>query len=120
MHSRTFPCKATRSNPTLEAVVSRIFRVAELIMFACLSLITAEAQVSTGTIVGTVQDSTGGVVPNATVKLANVATAEARQVQSNAQGQFNAPFLPLGEYTVTVTATGFKVETLTNINLQVD
>jgi hypothetical protein len=100
--------------------VSRIFRVAELIMFACLSLITAEAQVSTGTIVGTVQDSTGGVVPNATVKLANVATAEARQVQSNAQGQFNAPFLPLGEYTVTVTATGFKVETLTNINLQVD
>ena len=95
-------------------------KIASLTLFTILALSVVRAQVETGTIVGVVQDGTGAVVPNAAVTLTHVATGVARQTHADAQGEFNAQFLPLGTYAITVTATGYQSKTLTGITLQVD
>jgi hypothetical protein len=80
----------------------------------------AIAQISTGTIVGVVEDSSGAVIPNAAVAIQNTGTKESRDISTNTAGEFNAPFLHVGQYVVTVTAAGFKAKTLTGITLEVD
>jgi hypothetical protein len=100
--------------------MSKAPRATVLMIFASLSLSIVQAQVSTGTIVGVVQDSSHAAVPNASVKLTNTATGNVRQATTNSVGEFNAPFMPLGDYSVTVTASGFQIRTLTGINLHVD
>jgi hypothetical protein len=89
-------------------------------LFTFLALSFARAQVETGTIVGTVLDSNGAVVANATVTLTHLATGQARTAHSNDQGEFNAQFMPLGTYSVRVTATGFATKDITGITLQID
>ncbi len=98
----------------------KILKFFSFALFVLLALSVAQAQVATGTIVGLVQDNTGGVVPNAAVTLTQTATSEVRHTQTNDHGQFNAPFMSLGDYTVSVSAPGFQTETLSGINLQVD
>jgi len=94
--------------------------VARVLLFLFLILSVAHAQISTGTIVGLVEDNTGGAVPGASVTLTQTATGQVRQTQTNDHGQFNAPFLPLGSYSVSVTAPGYEAQTTSGINLQVD
>jgi len=78
------------------------------------------AQTSTGTITGQVQDSSGAALPNADVKLTLIANGTTRETKTNDSGAFNAPVIPPGEYSITVTATGFADKTLTDITLRVD
>ncbi|MGH7970082.1 MAG: carboxypeptidase-like regulatory domain-containing protein, partial [Limisphaerales bacterium] len=67
------------------------------------------AQNITGTISGTVVDSKGGVVPNVTVTLTNEDThAIMRTVTTDSNGQYAAPLLPIGHYSVAAETTGFK------------
>ena len=66
------------------------------------------AQTVTGTLQGTVKDSTGGVLPGATVSSRNVDTAQARTTVSNEAGYYVQPFLPIGRYEVSVSLAGFK------------
>ena len=68
---------------------------------------TAVAQ-QTGNILGTVRDSSGAVIPNATVTLTNSSTQFRRTVQSNGSGEFVGSSLPVGAYTITAEATGFR------------
>ena len=63
---------------------------------------------STGTILGTVSDASGAVVPSATVTITNKATGVARTLTSNAQGLYNAPSLEAGEYEVRAEIQGFR------------
>lgn len=106
-----------------------IFTVAiivALIVPACLF-----AQVS-GSISGTVQDSTGAAVPGAKVGLVNEASQEARESVSNGSGYFTFSAVTPGTYTVSAEAKGFKswkqsgivihtgdVRTLSNLALEV-
>lgn len=78
------------------------------------------AQTSTGTITGQVQDSSGAALPNADVRLTLIANGTMRETKTNDSGAFNAPVIPPGEYSITVTATGFADKTLTDITLRVD
>src|SRR5580700_10227720 len=73
------------------------------------------AQVSTGSIVGSVVDSTDAVVPGATVTATNLATNIERSTTSNSDGLFAIPNLPTGNYQVDVSAKGFSTESTTNI-----
>ena len=67
------------------------------------------AQVTTGSIAGTVKDPTGAVVPNATITFTNTdKNAVIRAVKSGSSGEFSAPLLPIGRYSLTVEAGGFK------------
>ena len=79
------------------------------------------AQTSTGTINGTVLDSTGAVVPNAQVRLLGTDTGElVRELTTGDDGTFVAPLLRPSTYTVEVSAQGFKKLVRTGIGLRVD
>ena len=80
----------------------------------------AWTQISSGSIVGVVEDSSGAVVANARVTIQQLGTGESREIQTNQTGEFNAPFLKPGNYTVTASAKGFKSKTLNGITLEVD
>src|SRR6266852_9223261 len=79
-----------------------------MVSFLCLFLSAAQAQKITGTITGTITDSTGAVVPQATVDVVNAATNARRSVKSNGQGSYSFPELDPGTYILTVNKTGFK------------
>jgi len=61
-----------------------------------------------GKIQGTVKDQTRAVVPNAQVHLTSDATHQAESAAADAVGFYSFPVVPIGTYTIKVTATGFK------------
>ena len=67
----------------------------------------AQSQANTGTMGGTVTDSSGQVVANAQVNLTNTGTNLSRDLTTDDEGRFRGLLLPLGGYRVTVTAKGF-------------
>ena len=71
------------------------------------------------TIVGTVTDPSGSVVPNVAITITRVETGEARNSITNDTGQYVAPGLGIGHYNVTAKATGFKVEEKKGVVLNV-
>lgn len=85
-----------------------------------LSVVGAEAQVLYGTIVGQVTDSTGAVVPSATVRITNRETNQSREATSSDAGSFSFPTLPGGSYDVTVSRQGFQTLTAQGITVAVD
>jgi len=84
--------------------------------FALMIPTHAWAQVSTGTVTGTVKDGQGGVIPGATVTLTNErqGTALAPAVTSNT-GDYVFPNVPTGTYTVEVTMAGFASSKRTGV-----
>jgi outer membrane receptor protein involved in Fe transport len=79
------------------------------------------AQEITGTILGTISDSTGALVPGAKVTITNVdRNAVLRTVKTGNAGEYSAPLLPVGQYLVTIEAAGFKKTTQTGITLNVN
>src|ERR1022692_4680135 len=77
------------------------------------------AQTST-TLYGTVTDRSGALVPGAQVMAKNLGTNLTRTAQTNAEGQYHLEFLPIGSYSVEVTATGFKKFVQKGITLDVN
>ncbi|HEV2468595.1 MAG TPA: carboxypeptidase-like regulatory domain-containing protein [Candidatus Sulfotelmatobacter sp.] len=71
------------------------------------------------TILGTVTDPSGATVPNAVVKITNNDTGISTTVNTASNGQYIAPDLHIGTYTVRAEATGFKAGVRQGINLQV-
>ena len=74
----------------------------------------------TASLTGVVRDATGAVVPNATVKAVNTGTNADFQGVTNAEGQYTIRTMPVGLYTVTIEAPGFKKHETSGIRLQVD
>ena len=62
----------------------------------------------TATLVGTVTDSAGAAVPNATVDVTNVDTNVVTHTKTNGDGAYYAPFLLVGNYKLEVESAGFK------------
>jgi len=78
---------------------------------SCIGLAPAAARAQiggSGSIQGTVLDTSGGVLPGATVTATNLATGVATARQTNAAGVYVLSPLPPGEYKVEVTLDGFK------------
>src|ERR1700684_2281947 len=63
---------------------------------------------ATGTILGTITDSTGALLPNVKITVTNTATNAAYQTESNSAGDYNAPSLNPGSYQVSAQLTGFE------------
>jgi len=97
----------------------RILRWTQVLLFAMATLSGSKlmSQAVTGTLLGTVADSTGAVVGNAQVTIVLAGQSLEYKTVSNAAGDFTQPNLPPGTYKVTVAATGFKTETRENISL---
>jgi len=79
----------------------------------------AYGQTDAATIVGTVVDHTGAVVPKAVVTLINTGTNLKTVVSTNSEGSYIATPLKIGNYSVEVEAQGFKAITRTGIVLNV-
>ena len=76
-------------------------------------------QVTTGTISGTVTDSTGAVLPGANIVILNEETGIPRSLVTDAAGRYLAPSLSPGRYRVTISQPGFQTEARTGIVLTV-
>jgi hypothetical protein len=83
------------------------FLLSALLVILCLPF-AAQAQ-ETGSVTGTVRDSSGAVVPGAEVKLTSAAIGLTRTTTTNGDGEYLAAALPAGSYDLSVTAKGFKV-----------
>ena len=77
------------------------------------------AQKDAGTIVGTVKDPTGAVVPNASVTVTDVEHGQTLSTTTNTDGDFVASPLRVGRYTVTVQQSGFKKAVSLPVDLDV-
>src|ERR1700739_3497082 len=80
----------------------------------------AYSQAVNATLLGTVTDSTGALVSNAKVTIAEQNTGIRHTGQTNESGNYTFPDLPPGQYTVTAEVTGFKTEIRRNISLLVN
>ena len=109
------------SRPSQNSVVtiaSRSLMIALIAAaIACLACAPLLAQVTSGTIFGAVKDSTGAMIQDATVTIANPANGITRTVVTSGEGAFVAPNLYPGTYTITVEAKGFKKSETTGIVL---
>ncbi len=83
------------------------------------SVLSLNSQTSEGRILGTVFDQTGAVVPGAKVTITNVATHVNRQAVTTSAGDYVAPNLEPGPYTVEVEAIGFRKALSTQFALEV-
>jgi hypothetical protein len=79
---------------------------------------SASAQLANQTaLVGTVTDSTGSVIPGATVVAVNTGTQDKHETTTNAQGYYNIQFVTAGTYQITVTIAGFRTFTATGVEV---
>ena len=104
------------------------YKTLTLLVCALITLcfvVSVSAQTTT-TLYGTVSDKTGAIVPGAQVTATNTGTNLARSAQTTAEGTYRFEFMPIGAYTVEVTATGFKkfvqkgIALEVNVNARVD
>ena len=102
--------RARRFNRALIAVMAAA-------IFCLNGAMRSSAQEITATMFGTVSDSTGAVIPNATVVLTQTQTNFRRETKTNGQGEYRVEFLPVGPYTVKVDAAGFTQIARTGIVL---
>ena len=79
--------------------------------------IPAHAQFDSATVSGIVQDSTGGVLPGVDVTLTSAGTGVERRTISNEAGLYTFPNVPVGEYRVKATLSGFNTVTKTGVTL---
>jgi len=96
----------------------RLLVVLSLLMAA--TAVVGWSQAVNATLVGTVTDATGAVVPSAKVTITETNTNAGHSAQTNESGNFIFPNLPPGMYTVAIEATGFKKETRQGVELRVD
>jgi len=82
--------------------------------------ISLPAQTVTATLVGTVKDATGAVVPSAAVTVTQLSTNIARRAQSNESGDYSFSLLQPGSYQVTAEHEGFRKTVVSEFTLQVD
>jgi Carboxypeptidase regulatory-like domain/TonB-dependent Receptor Plug Domain len=88
--------------------IARRVALMMLTMVVLSSALFAQSQATTGVIEGTVSDSSGAVLPGATVTLTNTGTNFTRALVTDADGRYRGLLLPLGTYRLTVSLTGFS------------
>jgi len=98
--------------------------VAAFLMLLC--AVSARAQFDSATISGVVKDSTNAILPGVDVTLTNVGTKNERHVVTNEAGLYTFPNVPVGEYRIVASLSGFKsigvggVQVNAGLNIRVD
>ena len=95
----------------------RLWIAAAVFLFLHLPLM---AQAVSGTILGSVQDSSGAAVPGTSVTIVNIETGQTRSVVTDSSGEYTVPSLPPGMYSASAQMKGFKKVSLSGIRLNVD
>src|SRR5882724_8301926 len=100
--------------------MTKYLQILSFVLLAALVLcLPAYSQTDTGAILGTITDNTGASLPNATVTVTHIGTNAKTVVKSDGQGTYTATPLKIGNYTVQMSAQGFKELTRTGIVLKV-
>ncbi|PYS25468.1 MAG: hypothetical protein DMG11_22795, partial [Acidobacteria bacterium] len=100
-------------------ITPMIFLIAGLLAFCNLLSPSLSAQVSGGTLSGTVTDASRAAIPNVRVTLTNVATAVARVVATDAAGFYTVPDVLPGSYEMSAASPGFATQVRTDITVNV-
>ena len=79
----------------------------------------ASAQTFRGTVLGTVTDQAGALIPGAKVVVKNVSTGLERTTTTDENGDYTVAELPVGSYEVRVEYTGFRPATISNVTVDV-
>jgi len=90
-----------------------------LVILALTLLVSAQTQITTGTIQGTVTDTNGAIVPGANVEIKNLDTNLSRTLTTDDGGRFVALGLPPGPYSVTVSKQGFATSVAERLDLTI-
>jgi hypothetical protein len=88
-------------------------------LLLCFGQYAAQAQYDTGSLVGAIQDSTGAVVPDATITVLNESTGAAFTTTSGSQGEYEAPSLHTGVYRISAEHAGFSTAVADNVTVSV-
>ena len=105
-------------NPISRGMLVGFAQCLVLMLSLVLAGTSAMAQATTG-ISGVVQDASGAVVPNASIVATDTDTNFTAKAVSGPDGGFVLTSLPVGPYSLAVTATGFKPYTQTGIILSI-
>src|ERR1700680_847091 len=90
------------------------------VFIACFSALVLAQGGATGAITGTVQDASGAVISGAKVNVINEATGQVlRQLSTDSSGSFTAPLLPVGNYSLEVSAAGFATSKISGIVVRI-
>lgn len=100
--------------------LSSFFRLLCLVAVAALCVSPLLAQQTLGGITGEVTDTSGSVIPNATVTILSEQTGLTRVVKTNETGDYLFANLPIGTYTITYAAEGFDAQKTPHIAVQAD
>ncbi|MCI0390991.1 MAG: carboxypeptidase-like regulatory domain-containing protein, partial [Acidobacteria bacterium] len=103
--------KRSARSPAMRACIS--------VAMACFFFLSAFGQSTRGSMSGLINDSAGAVVSGATVIAKHIATGEEFRSATDAQGAFVFPSLPLGQFTVTIEASGFKRSEVQRVMIEV-
>jgi hypothetical protein len=91
-----------------------------LAAFAAILLCTPiQAQYENGNLVGTIRDSSGAALVGADVMITNTATAAVTEIKSNGEGDYEAPSLRVGVYSISVSMAGFSDAAARDITVSV-
>src|SRR5687767_14193066 len=101
-------------------MIRRRFFIYSALCFCLLIPAASYSQTALATLNGRVLDSSNAAIPNVTVEVMNVATNQALKVVTDGAGNYTAPFLNPGSYSVTVEARGFKKFIRTGLTLGVN
>lgn len=85
----------------------------------CLAGLARAQATNSGDIRGTVTDTSGAVIPSAKVTVLNINTGVTRTLYTNSSGVYDTVSILPGDYTVTITKSGFKTFVRSNLNVQV-
>jgi carboxypeptidase family protein/TonB-dependent receptor-like protein len=94
-------------------------KLRRILGFVLLAVGTLSAQTFRGTILGTVTDATGAVIGGAKVTVRNTGTGQERSTTTSADGSYSLPELPIGNYTVTFSQSGFQTAVTTGVVVDV-
>src|SRR5579883_2388083 len=98
---------------------SRALWVSILFLFMMAVTPALRSQTTTGVILGTVLDSSGAVLPGATVQITNEETGRTQNTVTDEAGRYNVPDLQVGTYDVQGTLAGFQTLIKKRITLSV-
>lgn len=106
-----------RPLPIRDDTLRNVTVTVTLLFLLCVS---GMAQVTTGSILGTVRDGTGAVIANATINITDTGKGTVYSRQTDSDGEYNVQFLIPGTYTVSAELSGFKRSLSSNVVLDID
>ncbi len=90
------------------------------LLFVVVTVLATPVFAQEATLVGTVTDPTGSIVPNVTITVTLTSTGQTRSLKTNEAGQYVAPGLSIGSYTLRAEAAGFKAAERKDVILNVN